>query len=94
MDQLFEMLLSSPYGQYVAIIVFAAYVLSHIIQYLPIKWTVKIPDWFMVGLNWLAAKHGAQKSAMTDMKGNLVVQSEIDKMTKVINQTKKVGSYG
>ena len=70
MDQIFAYLLASPYGQYLLMVVFAAYVISHIIQYLPVKWTAKIPDWVMLGLNWLAAKHGTQRAAITDMKGN------------------------
>ena len=72
MDELFNMLMASPYGQYAAMVVFAAYVISHVIQYLPVSLTEKIPNFVMVALNFLAAKHGAASAAKTDIKGNAV----------------------
>lgn len=46
------------------------WVLANVIQYLPVSVTEKIPDVVMVGLNLLAAKHGEDMSARTDLKGN------------------------
>lgn len=71
MDELFKFLLAN-YAQYVTMVVFAAYAMSHIVQYLPVKWTAKIPDLVMTVINFLAAKHGAISAAKTDIKGNPV----------------------
>ena len=59
-------------GAYAGIVLLVAYILAHVVQYLPVKWTTKIPNWVMVILNGLAAKHGSDKAAKTDIKGNQV----------------------
>lgn len=46
------------------------YFLSHVIQYLPPEFTEKVPDSLMKLINVLASKHGSDKAAMTDIKGN------------------------
>lgn len=69
-NALFTWLLSSDYAQYASILVFISYTLSHIVQYLPVNVTEKIPNWLMVVLNVLASKHGAEESAKTDLAGN------------------------
>lgn len=56
----------------VTIIVGVAYVLSHVVQYLPVSWTEKIPDIVMTIVNLVAAKHGSAQAAQTDIKGNVV----------------------
>ena len=73
MNTLFTWLASSDYSQYVGVIIFISYTLSHILQYLPVKWTTKIPNWVMITLNAISAKHGANRSAITDMSGNKIV---------------------
>lgn len=55
---------------YATIIITVCYVLSHVVQYLPVTITGKIPDIVMYIINALAAKHGADSSAKTDMSGN------------------------
>lgn len=53
------------------IIALVVYVFTHhIIQYIPVKYTSKIPDWVMTILNLIGAKHGSDKAALTDIKGN------------------------
>jgi len=71
-NALFTWLASSDYAQYGSIIVFIAYTLSHIVQYLPVEYTARMPDWIMAVLNAIAAKHGSDKAAKTDIKGNPV----------------------
>ena len=71
-NALFNWLLSSDYAQYASIVVFVAYTLAHIIDYLPVKFTAKIPNFVMVALNLLAAKHGTKSAAKKDIKGNPV----------------------
>lgn len=46
------------------------YFLSHIIQYLPVSFTEKVPNSVMKLINVLASKHGADKAALTDINGN------------------------
>ncbi len=60
------------YEQIATIVIGVAYFLSHSVQYLPVSWTEKIPDVVMVIINALAAKHGSEEAAKTDMKGNSV----------------------
>ena len=67
----FDWGMTSPYGQYFIMVSLVAYVLSHIVQYLPVKLTSKIPNVIMVVLNLLAAKHGAEQASKTDISGNL-----------------------
>lgn len=71
-NALFTWLLNSDYAQYASILVFVCYTLSHAIQYFPIAWTSNIPNWVMVILNVIAAKHGADKAAKTTLAGNKV----------------------
>lgn len=67
---LIDYLLTLGLEPYVMGFLSVSVLLSHIVQYLPVSWTEKTPDWVMVLLNGLAAKHGALKSVRTDMKGN------------------------
>ena len=67
----FDWGMTSPYGQYFILVSLVAYVLSHVVQYLPVSLTRKIPDFVMTAINILAAKHGVNKSAETDIKGNV-----------------------
>lgn len=62
-------LLFTEYAEYAGMVAFICYVLAHVISYLPVSLTTKIPDFVMVVLNTIAAKHGPKK---TDMKGNSV----------------------
>ena len=57
---------------YMTIIIGICYFLSHSVQYLPVSWTEKIPDFVMTIINAVAAKHGSDKAALTDIKGNSV----------------------
>ena len=54
------------------IIISICYFLAHSVQYLPTTWTEKIPDFVMVIINAVAAKHGSDKAAQTNMSGNKV----------------------
>lgn len=64
-------LLFSP--EAMAIYAMVAYVFTHhILQYLPESITSKIPDFVMVLLNTIGAKHGSDLAAKTDMKGNII----------------------
>lgn len=47
-----------------------AYVMTHVIKYLPVEFTTKIPNIVMVFINAIASKHGEEKSLLTDRKGN------------------------
>lgn len=69
-NTIFNILAGTPVGQYLTVLVMVCYILSHLVQYLPVEWTTKIPNWVMVIINTIAAKHGAGKSAKTDIKGN------------------------
>lgn len=53
-----------------SIAIITCYFLSHVIQYLPVKFTEKVPDSVMKLINLLASKHGADKAALTDINGN------------------------
>lgn len=72
MDELISYLMTTPYASYVTVVILVAYLLSHVIQYLPVTWTEKIPDIVMTFINLLAAKHGAEQAAKTDISGNPV----------------------
>lgn len=63
---------TTPYAQYFTLFIFFCYVLAQVIQYLPIAWTEKIPNPIMVFINIVAGKHGAAKSAQTDLAGNKI----------------------
>jgi hypothetical protein len=70
MNELITALFTFIPVEYVAIITLLFYVLSHVVQYLPVSVTSKVPDWVMVIINVIASKHGADKAAKTDIKGN------------------------
>ncbi len=70
MSEFIDYLLTTEYGPYVMIFITVCYVLSHVVQYLPVSWTEKIPNWIMVLINLAASKHGAEEAAKTDIKGN------------------------
>lgn len=55
----------------ISITALCCYFLSHVIQYLPPEFTEKVPDSLMRIINVLASKHGADKAALTDIKGNI-----------------------
>lgn len=67
-----DFLLGSSFGPYVMVLLALSVFLSHIVQYLPVSVTEKIPNFVMVIINILAAKHGALQSARTDLKGNRI----------------------
>lgn len=71
-NALFEILAASDYAQYGTTLLLVGYTLAHIIPYLPVTWTAKIPDIVMTVLNILSAKHGAAKAAKTNIAGNPV----------------------
>jgi hypothetical protein len=55
-----------------SIIALVVYIFTHhIIQYIPAKYTSRIPDFIMLVLNLIGAKHGSYLSAKTDMRGNI-----------------------
>lgn len=55
-----------------SLVILIGYFLAHVVQYLPVSVTSKIPDFVMTLINLLAAKHGAQESAKTGINGNPV----------------------
>ncbi|MGY6509077.1 hypothetical protein ACXIUH_08915 [Vibrio parahaemolyticus] len=67
-----DYLLTLGIEPYLMIFLSLSVFLSHAVQYLPLSVTEKIPNWVMVLLNILAAKHGAVLSARTDIKGNRI----------------------
>ena len=69
---LFDWLATTDLAQYAALLAFIGYTLSGFIQYLPVSVTEKIPDIVMTIINLLAQKHGNDKAALTDIKGNPV----------------------
>lgn len=71
-SSLFEWGMSTQYAQYFTISIFVCYTLAQVVQYLPVKWSEKIPNVIMVFINIVAGKHGASKSALTDLSGNKI----------------------
>lgn len=71
---LFIWIVTTEYAQYASVLALVGYLLSHIIQYLPVSVTTKIPDIVMVLINLIAAKHGANLSASTGLSGNKILQ--------------------
>ena len=69
-NAIFNVLATTTIGKYLTVVIMVCYLMSHLVQYLPVEWTTKIPNWVMVIINTIAAKHGAEKSAKTDIKGN------------------------
>lgn len=57
-------------AHYAGLVALGFLIITHLVQYLPEKVTTKIPNWVMVFLNVIGGKHGASKSAKTDLKGN------------------------
>ncbi|MFV8385810.1 hypothetical protein ACNO5E_17095 [Vibrio parahaemolyticus] len=69
---LIDYLLTLGLEPYAIIFLSLSVFLSHIVQYLPLSITEKIPNVVMTLINILAAKHGALLSARTDIKGNRI----------------------
>ena len=69
-DTLLNYLLTTPYGQYVMIVVFAMFVLQQILPHLPPSVTTRIPNWIMVIVNVIAALYKHTENKNTDIKGN------------------------
>lgn len=67
-----ELLQSFDWSTILSTLITICYALSHVVQYLPETWTAKIPDSIMTIINYLAAKHGSELAAKTDMSGNPV----------------------
>ncbi len=67
---LVDVLSQSGFEHYVVPFLALCVFLSHTVHYLPVSLTQKIPNWLMYSINVLASKHGASKSAQTDMNGN------------------------
>lgn len=88
-----ETLLSLVSGEVASLIVLIAYVLSHVVQYLPVTWTEKVPDIVMTVINLLAAKHGAEASAQTDIKGNLMEPTDEQFIYPYANTERSDGCY-
>jgi len=63
-------LLTTPYGQYVTLVVFAMFILQQILPHLPPSVTTKIPNWIMVIVNVIAARYKHTENKNTDIKGN------------------------
>lgn len=55
-----------------SVVTLICYFLSHLVQYLPVSVTEKVPDAVMKVINVMAAKHGSQEAAKTDLAGNPV----------------------
>lgn len=71
MQEAFNFLWTLVSPEIATVIALVVYVFTHhLIQYVPVKYTSKIPNWVMVILNLIGAKHGASESALTDIKGN------------------------
>lgn len=70
-NTLFNYLLTTPYAQYVTIVVFAMFIVQHILPYLPPSVTTKIPNWVMIIVNSLAARYKHTENKNTDIKGNI-----------------------
>lgn len=71
-NALIDVLLSYDFDAYVMVFLAVCVFLSHLVQYLPVSVTEKVPNLIMVIINALAAKHGAILSARTDIKGNRI----------------------
>ena len=70
----FDCLSSLDYTKIANIIAGVCYILSHCVQYVPMRFTEKVPDSVMVAVNLFTAKHGAKESASTDLKGNRIYE--------------------
>lgn len=69
-DTLLNYLLTTPYGQYVTLIVFAMFILQQVLPHLPPSVTSKIPNWIMVIVNVIAGRYKNTENKSTDIKGN------------------------
>lgn len=58
--------------EYAVLISFACYVLTHVVNYIPISVSEKIPDTIMSVINIVGAKHGTLRAVKTDIKGNII----------------------
>ena len=63
-----EWALSTEWAPYVTLAFAIIGVVAKVIAILPVTVTEKLPDWFMVGLNYLGSNYG--NVVKTDMKGN------------------------
>lgn len=63
-------LLTTPYGQYVTLLVFAMFIVQQILPHLPPSITSKIPNWIMVVVNVIAGRYKNAENKKTDIKGN------------------------
>ena len=69
-DTLLNYLLTTPYGQYVTLIVFAMFILQQVLPHLPPSVTSKIPNLIMVIVNVIAGRYKNTENKSTDIKGN------------------------
>jgi uncharacterized membrane protein YqgA involved in biofilm formation len=70
-DTLLNYLLTTPYGQYVTLTVFAMFVVQQVLPHLPPNITSKIPNWIMVIINVIAGRYKHTENKNTDIKGNI-----------------------
>ncbi len=70
-NTLFNYVLTTPYGQYVTLVVFAMFIVQQILPHLPPSITTKIPDWVMVIVNVVAGRYKNTENKSTDIKGNI-----------------------
>lgn len=70
MEQIFEYLMSTPFGPYVMALAMVAFFITHLVPHLPPEWTSKIPDWLMKIINSLAGQYKHAQNKETDINGN------------------------
>ena len=70
MQELFDFISKTEYAQWLTIASMLAFVLSHIVAWLPVQYTEKIPDIVMQIVNRLAANYRNAANEKTDVSGN------------------------
>jgi hypothetical protein len=63
-------LLTTEYGQYATMLVFAMFIVNQVLPHVPPTITAKIPNFIMVFINVVAGRYGNATNKLTDIKGN------------------------
>ena len=71
MQELINYLLTTPYAQYITLLIFIMFIFQQILPHLPPSVTSKIPNWVMLIVNSLAGRYKNAANKKTDIKGNV-----------------------
>jgi hypothetical protein len=72
MDELFIAVSQTAYGPYVYFAILVCYAISHMLPFVPVSITSKVPNSVMKFINVVGAQHSVSLAAKKDINGNPV----------------------